>query len=606
MFQSRKLKAEIDSLKEATTSMQENMKIAEKKNEELIKQVNKFKNEAKKLQEKNASLIKKSKKNPYQKHILTPQEKAKAWKGVFQKDCTDFKMVMKKGTAMDSVDASSVAMDSLATQGFKANFSVNYGLDPLFYEYYAKYGFIGYQACAMLMNHWFIARACTLPVEEAIAAGYDLVLKNEEDRDRQENVDILKQAKYIADKKYALDKAIKGFGVNNRTFGVAYALPVIDGVDLEAPFNIDGVKKGSYKGIKIVEPMWILPEFNQSSLLVPSDLRFYEPEYYKLMNGTRIHRSHFEKIIFSPVADILKPSYFFGGVPLTQMLYRPTYSAETIADELSQLVRSKRLLVVDGDMEGFIANQEEMETVLEAFTYARDNHSVAMKNPDGEITSLDVSLNDLPEVMVKAYQRASAIAGIPYERMMAANPIGSNASGEYTTKNYVQLLDSIRELQLKKLYLRHYKLSLKSDFGKNFECDIQFKAIDAPTRIEKSQDDAIRVNTLSTALQNGAISADEMRDALMSFTDLNLNNNKDDLSYQDMQQELRVQKGIEPPTASKTHLLNPMRGSGKSFNPMSDPERSTLPVSPTERVKEGTKVRGFSAVPTSLNATKEH
>ena len=208
--------------------------------------------------------------------------------------------------------------------------------------------------------------------------------------------------------------------------------------------------------------------------------------------------------------------------------------------------------------------------------------------------------------MVKAYQRASAIAGIPYERMMAANPIGSNASGEYTTKNYVQLLDSIRELQLKKLYLRHYKLSLKSDFGKNFECDIQFKAIDAPTRIEKSQDDAIRVNTLSTALQNGAISADEMRDALMSFTDLNLNNNKDDLSYQDMQHELRVQKGIEPPTASKTHLLNPMRGSGKSFNPMSDPERSTLPVSPKEKVKEGTKVRGFSAVPTSLNATKEH
>ena len=512
----------------------------------------------------------------FEKPKFTNAEKNKAWKSTFQKTCDDF--------FKTDINGKRIAMDSLATTGLKEKFACNYGLDEVFYTYYAQMGFIGYQACAMLMNHWFISRACTLPVEEAIAAGYELLLSDDNDKDKKKNLDILEKVKQKADKKYHIDEKVKLFGSHNRTFGVGYALPVIEGIDYEKPFNIDGVKEGSYKGIKNIDPLWILPEFNQSSLIKPSDMDFYEPTYYKLMNGDRIHKSHFVKIIYAPVADILKPSYFFGGVPLTQMLYKPVFAAETIANELPQLVRSKRLLVVDADMESFVANQEAMESTMEVFTYNRDNHSVVLKNPDGQVNSLDVSLNDLPEVMVRAYQRASAVCGVTYEKMMSTNPVGSNASGEYTSRNYVQLLNTIREEQLRKLYMRHYKLSLKSDFGENFAFDLQFNPIDSPTAVETAQNTAIKVNTLATCVQSGAISPDNMRDAVRTFQDLGINNITDEMPL--------IDNPAENPFAS-----NSLHKQGSSFNPMSDPERSTLPVDPKTAQMEKVKVRGQGAKP---------
>lgn len=504
---------------------------------------------------------------------LSRMDKTKAWNSTFQKTCDSFFMKDTKGRK--------IAMDSLATTGLKEKFTCNYGLEEFFYNYYARMGFIGYQACAMLMNHWFISRACTLPVEEAIAAGYELLLADDNEKEKEANLEILKEIKKLAEKKYNIDEKIRLFGSHNRTFGVAYALPIIEGIDYSKPFNIDGVKAGSYKGIKIIDPLWILPEFNQSSLIKPSDLEFYEPTYYKLMNGDRIHKSHFVKITYAPVADILKPSYFFGGVPLTQMLAKPVYAAESIANELSQLVRSKRLLVVDADMESFIANQSEMESIIDVFTYARDNHSVVLKNPDGEINSLDISLNDLPEVMVKAYQRISAVCGVPYERMMSTNPSGSNASGEYTSRNYVQLLNTIREEQLRKLYFRHYTISLRADFGKHFEFDLQYNPIDSPTAVETAQNTAIKVNTLATCVQSGAISPDNMRDAVRTFQDLGINNITDDMPL--------VNDPTENPFANTLHKQ------GSSFNPMADPERSTLPVDPKTAQMEKVKIRGKGA-----------
>ena len=138
--------------------------------------------------------------------------------------------------------------------------------------------------------------------------------------------------------------------MNKKTYGYSLVVPMVDGVDMEKPYNIDGVKKGSYHGMAVVEPYWVNTELDAESAGDPSSPHFYEPTWYVLAGGKRIHRSWVIKAINSEVSDVLKPTYFFGGIPLTQQIYERVYAADRVANEAPMLALTKRLLVVDADV----------------------------------------------------------------------------------------------------------------------------------------------------------------------------------------------------------------------------------------------------------------
>lgn len=549
------------------------------KSKEIIKQLQE-QNELLKAQ--NQKLAKRKFSNKRFNTSLTDSKKNELFKMSVQRDMSGFNVVQ---------GAKSYAMDSRVLTGMKEIFENRCTpLNNVFFDYFARQGFIGYQACAILSQHWLISKCCTLPLEDAIAAGYDIAMDNtEKSNEEMDKLKSLSSKLAQKSKEMMLDSVLCKYGTNCRIFGVGYALPIIKGIDYSKPFNIDGVRQGSYEGIKIIDPMWLMPEFDQASLMSPADKDFYEPTYYKTMGGEKIHKSHLIKSIYAPVSDILKPTYFFGGVPLTQMLYNSVFAAEMIADEVPQLVRSKRMYVLDGDLESMIMNPDEAEERLEGFIYFRDNYQAVVKNADDDVKQLDTSLNDLPEVQVKAYQRVCAVAGAPFERIMATNPSGSNASGEYTTREYVQLLNGIREMHLKPLLNRHYELLLKSEFNSKEKFDVLFNPIDSPTAVETAQNAAIKVNTLSTAVQSGAISPDNMRDALKNMTELGLQNISDDLPMDTL-------NPAENPFSKAMSV-------GKSkTSPTADPKRSTLPVDPITQTRETFKIRGQGALPSNQKA----
>lgn len=463
------------------------------------------------------------------KSSLTAQEKTAAWGKMFSKTVENFQKRTK--------DGKTVAMDASVCQKFQDYYAPNMELDATLYEYMQRGVFIGYQACAMLMTNWLISKACRLPPEDALAPDFRIVLEQDSDKETQEKGEELKELRYLADKKYNIIPQTLKYLVNNRTFGVAYALPIVDGIDYSAPFNIDGVKSGSYKGMRIIDPIWLIPEFNLSAVSKPDDKGFYEPTYYQMMNGQRIHASHVIKCIYAPVPDILKPSFYFGGVPLTQMIYRRVFSAESLADEATMLAKSKRMLIIDGDLASYIENEAEMQVMLEKVADLRDNKGMFFKNPDDDVKQIDTSLTDLPEVMAGQYQLVASTAQMTYEKLMGTAPKGMNASGEFSYKDYVQTLQGIQELQATPLIERHCLLSLKSDFGKTYKFNIVFNPIDSPTSKEIAEVSAIRANTLATLQASGAISTDEMRDVIRQDEHLGLNNISDNIDQSEVQEQ---------------------------------------------------------------------
>ena len=377
--------------------------------------------------------------------------------------------------------------------------------------------FIGFQACALLKQNPFIDRACTIPAKDAIAPDYKLSYINDADKvedDKTPDIDELADIKDQSRRIYKINDICVQHTVNKKTYGYSIVIPVVDGVDMSKPYNIDGVKKGSYHGMAVVEPYWVNTELDAEAAGDPSSPHFYEPTWYVLAGGKRIHRSWVIKAINSEVSDVLKPTYFFGGIPLTQQIYERVYAADKVANEAPMLAMTKRLLVVDADVRNMVANPDTVIELMQALTELRDNFGVYAKNAGDQVTQIDTSLADFDALIMTQYQLVASIAGMPATKILKTTPKGFNATGEYEDKDYKQSLVEIQENDYLPLITRHNELYTKSVYGRVIPLDVTFNPIDTPTEKEVAEIAQIKSQTAANHINAGITTADEERDIL--------------------------------------------------------------------------------------------
>lgn len=269
----------------------------------------------------------------------------------------------------------------------------------------------------------------------------------------------------------------------------------------------------------VIEPWSLSFDFDAESLNNPMSQDFYSPTWFKLPNGLRIHKSHCIFLRNTTVPDILKPTYYYGGIPLTQMIYQRVYCAEKVANEAPMLALSKRLLVADIPYQQFKTNRGKIEENLNAITYMRDNFGILTKRPDAQIQQIDTSLSDFDSLILTQYQLVAAIAQMPATKLLKAQPTGLNATGEYDFKDYIQTLQTIQDNDIKPIIDRHNQLLSLSLFGKDMQLITTFNPIDTPSKIEIAQSNGSKAQTLATLIGSGVISQEEAREALRSDED---------------------------------------------------------------------------------------
>lgn len=375
--------------------------------------------------------------------------------------------------------------------------------------------FIGWQACAQLyQSHWAMSRACDAPAEDAMAPGYHLSYshKNKENEGDQEKlVDIAEKSRrdfHILD---ICERAEK----KSRQFGGCIVVPCIEGVDFEKPFDINKVGKGTYKGMAVVEPYWIQPEFDDDAKENPSSLHFYEPTYYTVngQKSQKYHRSWVRKYVHKEVGDILKPAYYWFGPSVIQLIYEVVYGASRVSNEAPLLAQTKRLVVVDADLMNYVANQKEADMALSNLTYLRDNFGVYVKNPGDDLIQIDTTLSDFPELIMTKWQEVASAAEMPAVKLLKTQPKGFNSTGEFEENDYKQLLLRIQKRSLNLIDF-HNMLYTKSVYGEAIDLVPEFYPIDTPTEEQR----AIIAEKLSLEIvhytSSGIISQQEGRDIL--------------------------------------------------------------------------------------------
>lgn len=379
--------------------------------------------------------------------------------------------------------------------------------------WYGAQSFISHQLAAIIAQQWLVNKACSVPAHDAVRKGYNVVTEDGDDLDP----DAVKLIK-LYDRRFRIRQQLSEFVRMGRIFGIRIAMFKVESTDpeyYEKPFNIDGVTKGSYKGIVQVDPYWTAPMLDGATASQPDTLHFYEPTWW-LINGRKVHRSHLCIYRHDEVPDLLKPQYLYGGVPLPQQIMERIYAAERTANEAPELAMTKRTNVWLTDMEKVMANSDEAVKRLNVWTQLRNNYGVKLGDKEAdEFDQFDTSLADFDALIMTQYQLVAAIACIPATKLLGTSPKGFGASGEYEESSYHEMLESLQEDALTPFLERHHALVMRSFIGPKgiapVATTIAWNPLDTPTAKELADTNLAKAQTGQALIESGALTIEDER-----------------------------------------------------------------------------------------------
>lgn len=406
-------------------------------------------------------------------------------------------------------------MDSCS--GASAQYTANYDTaNPHVLAYFIRTsGFIGHYACAVLAQNKMLSKGCSMKAVDAVKNGWDVTVNDGTDLDSKQ-INLINKA----DKKYKLAFNMVEAVKFNNIFGVRHVLfkHKDKNFDYEKPFNPDSFKNGNYEGMAQIDPYWMTPVIETGDLSDPTSIEFYNPTFWQI-NERKYHRSHFVILRGDDVADYLKPTYRYGGVPLIQTVYERLYAAERTANEGPLLAMTKRTQVRKTDLAKAQANKEQFVNNLKTANDYQDNYGFTVIGTDEDITQIDTSLADLDNVIMTQYQLACALFGVPATKMLGTTPKGFS-SGDGENDMYLEDVEAVQGNEMNEIAQAHYARLIPSSLGKDLgvadlEIELAWRPLKITSDLEKS---TIRVNN-STAdsnwVQTGAISSYDVAERLV-------------------------------------------------------------------------------------------
>lgn len=309
-------------------------------------------------------------------------------------------------------------------------------------------------------------------------------------------------------------------------FGRAQMFPQIDGHDQSLPLLLtpETVRRDSLKGFKVIEPMWTTPvAWNATD---PTQDDFYKPtEWYVL--GTKTHASRLINFLFREVPDLLKPSYNFGGMSLSQMLQSYVTQYLRDRDSVSDLMHNYSIIALLTDMSSALEGGDGADLFkrIQLFIQNRDNRGLMALNKDTEeLTQVAVPLSGLEGLMAQSQERMCFVTREPLVKAFGISPTGLNATSEF---ELVVWYDHVAAMQEKldeaiKTCLQLVQLSKFGVIDESIVHDyVPLKELDgeALARVRKSDGE-----TDSAYIAAGVVDPAEVREKLQTDPDSGYSN----------------------------------------------------------------------------------
>ena len=271
-------------------------------------------------------------------------------------------------------------------------------------------------------------------------------------------------------------------------------------------------RKHPLTALRVIEPVWTYPTTYNANDPFRDD--WYNPSTWYVM-GKGVHASRLLTLIGRPVPDLLKPSYAFGGLPLTQLAKAATDIWLRTRDGVGDIISSFTTYVLSTNMTAQIqtGGEEELLKRVALFLNWRDNRGLMVTDKETEdFKNVSAPLSGLDILQQQAQEHVATALGIPFVKYMGDQQAGLNSTSEGVIRMYYDTISAAQESQLRPIIdriINFVQLSLFDEVDDAITWT--FRPLWEMDEKERAEIEEIRARTDQTYADMGAISQGEVR-----------------------------------------------------------------------------------------------
>lgn len=348
-------------------------------------------------------------------------------------------------------------------------------------------------------------------------------LKSTGDEDKSDKIKKLD----AAIRRYRLRDHFRNVKRDDGYFGMGQLYIKLKGVAdspalLASPLIVDPrtIPKGSLIGFQKVEPYWIYPQSYNSSDPLRDD--FFRPVSWTIM-GSTVHATRMLTFIGNPVPDLLKASYSFGGISVTQLMKPYVDAFLRTKGSVNDLISSFSTMVFRTNMSAFLnANAKlTLQERIEAFNLYRDNFGTfVLDHATEEMDNVSTPLGGLSELQAQAEEHMLIPARVPLLKAFGLSPSGLNVSNDNEIRSWYDNVLADQESEYRDPLEKALKIIQLSEFGEiDEEIEIDFVPLWQLDEAGEAAVEKERMDTIVEAINSGMVSPEEGRQALADDPD---------------------------------------------------------------------------------------
>lgn len=289
-------------------------------------------------------------------------------------------------------------------------------------------------------------------------------------------------------------------------------------IELATPLRLTDSKvneRRPLQAIKAIEPVWSAPGVYDTTN--PLHQEFFKPREW-IVYGKRVHHSRLLTMTSRPLSDMLKPSYAFSGLSLTQMMKPYVDNWLRTRQAVSDMVNSYSILNLRTDMSATMSGGDCSDVFrrVDLANETRDNRGMWTTDKDTEeLVNIAVPLSGLHELQAQAQEHLASVSRIPLSIYLQITPTGLNATNDGETRNFYADVHSLQEENIRPgltVILKAIQLSL---FGKLIN-GLDFEFLPLWEMSDKDKADIRKADSEAdnAYVTNGVISPEEVRERL--------------------------------------------------------------------------------------------
>ena len=279
-------------------------------------------------------------------------------------------------------------------------------------------------------------------------------------------------------------------------------------------WNATSIAKFAHKKIKAlrtVEAVWCYPTNYDSN--DPLKGNWYKPhEWY--VQSKIVHSSRLFTIIARPVPDLLKPTYSFGGLSLSQIAMPYVTNWLETRQAVNDIIVSFSVFVLSTNLAASVqADGQEMLNRAELFNLVRSNKGLMMIDKETEaFQNVSASLAGLHELQAQAQEHMASVSHIPIVKLLGIQPAGLNASSEGEIRSFYDWIGSFQEFTMREPLHALVGLVMLSLWGEvDHSITFKFKPLWSLDEKGAAEVQKIKADTDAVLIEAGAITNAESR-----------------------------------------------------------------------------------------------